>query len=153
MTLVRTFCLLFCVVSVVEFSCFEEGIREDSEMSVINSYCFIPPCCPSLSSPLCLPSWLQQASECLQEHTVKIRSENQRLRSELKQVIDTTNDLQLQKKRLTRQYHSLLREHQLNCDLQRLHSGVYGGRGGDKGRGSGTLPNILTPLSSSRLRE
>ena len=60
---------------------------------------------------------------------MKIRTENQGLRVELKQLIETTTDLQRQKKRLIRQYHSLLREHQLSRELQRL-------KGGRKGSGS-----------------
>lgn len=100
----------------------------------------------------------QQASECLEEHTARIRSENKRLRAELKQLIETTNDLQLQKKRLSRQYNTLLREHQLNEDLQRLS--VYGtrsvGGGGRRsvgGKTGGTLPDIISsPCSSSVLQ-
>ncbi|CAI8014569.1 Coiled-coil domain-containing protein 166 [Geodia barretti] len=99
----------------------------------------------------------QQASKCLEEHTVKIRSENKQLRAELKQLIETTNDLQLQKKRLSRQYNTLLREHQLNQDLQRLS--VYGttrstgwGRGNEGGRNGRTLPEISSPHTSSVLQ-
>lgn len=74
---------------------------------------------------ICPPFHLQQASECLKRHTHEIKLENQRLRSELQQIIDTTNDLQLQKKKLDKQYHSLLREHQFNEDLQRLRGSVF----------------------------
>jgi chromosome segregation ATPase len=71
----------------------------------------------------------QQASECLKKHTHEIKLENQRLRSELQQVIDATNDLQMQKKKLDKQYRSLLREHQFNQDLQRLRGSVFRGLG------------------------
>ena len=102
---------------------------------------------PPLSILLSLTlSLFQQASECLEEHTAKIRSENKRLRAELKELIETTNNLQLQKKRLSRQYNTLLREHQLNQDLHRLS--VYGGV---RGNGSSTLPDIHSPHTSSVL--
>ena len=82
---------------------------------------------------------------------MKIRTENQGLRAELKQLIETTTDLQRQKKRLIRQYHSLLREHQLSKELQRLKGGGAGrggnGSGGGGGEGEGkSLPKI--PWSS-----
>ena len=69
----------------------------------------------------------QQATECLKKHTLDIKLENQRLRSELQQIIEETNDLQLQKKRLDKQYRTLLREHQFNQDLQRLRGSVFSG--------------------------
>ena len=69
----------------------------------------------------------QQATECLKKHTLDIKLENQRLRSELQQIIEETNDLQLQKKRLDKQYRTLLREHQFNQDLQRLRGSVFRG--------------------------
>ena len=109
-----------------------------------------------LSVSLSLSPMHQQASKCLEEHTVKIRSENKQLRAELKQLIETTNDLQLQKKRLSRQYNTLLREHQLNQDLQRLS--VYGttrstgGGGNEGGRNGRTLPEISSPHTSSVLQ-
>ena len=66
----------------------------------------------------------QQASDSLTKHTQQIKLENQRLRSELQQLIDITTDLQVQKKRLGKQYHSLLQEHQYNQDLQQLRGSV-----------------------------
>lgn len=69
----------------------------------------------------------KQATECLKKHTLEIKLENQRLRSELQQIIEETNDLQLQKKRLDKQYRTLLREHQFNQDLQRLRGSVFKG--------------------------
>lgn len=90
----------------------------------------------------------QQAAECLKKHTHEIKLENQHLRSELQQIIDATNDLQLQKKKLDKQYHSLLREHQFNQDLQRLRGSVFRGLGSSSansfsfdrpGSGSGDL--------------
>ena len=70
-------------------------------------------------------NFLQQATECLKKHTYEIKMENQRLRSELQQIIEATNDLQSQKKKLDKQYRSLLREHQFNQDLQRLRGSVF----------------------------
>lgn len=70
----------------------------------------------------------QQATEYLQEHTSHIKTENQRLRKELQQLIDMTNDLQLQKKRLEKQYQTLLQEHQFNQDLKQLRGSVFRGR-------------------------
>ena len=121
--------------------------------SMLHRHSFSP---SSLSLSLSLSPMHQQASKCLEEHTVKIRSENKQLRAELKQLIETTNDLQLQKKRLSRQYNTLLREHQLNQDLQRLS--VYGttrstgGGGNEGGRNGRTLPEISSPHTSSVLQ-
>ena len=72
-----------------------------------------------------LLKYTQQATECLKKHTHEIKLENQRLRSELQQIIEATNDLQLQKKKLDKHYRSLLREHQFNQDLQRLRGSVF----------------------------
>ena len=71
---------------------------------------------------------MQQATECLKKHTHEIKLENQQLRNELQQIIEETNDLQLQKKKLDKQYRSLMREHQFNQDLQRLRGSVFRGR-------------------------
>ena len=73
----------------------------------------------------CILSTQQQASECLKEHTQRIRTENQQLRSELQRLIETTNDLQLRKKHLGKQYQALLQEHQYNQDLLQMRGSAF----------------------------
>ena len=73
----------------------------------------------------CIHSIQQQASDCLKEHTQRIRTENHQLRSELQRLIETTNDLQLQKKHLEKQYQALLREHQYNQDLLQMRGSAF----------------------------
>ena len=67
----------------------------------------------------------QEVTEHLTEHTSLIKTENHRLRKELQDLIETTNDLQVQKKRLERQYQALLQEHQYNQSIQQLRGSVF----------------------------
>ena len=54
-----------------------------------------------------------------------MKSENHKLRSELQQLIETTNDLQLQKRRLEKQYRTLLQEQQASHNMQLLRGSVF----------------------------
>ena len=74
---------------------------------------------------------IQQAAEFLKRHTQHIKVENHQLRKELQDLIDVTNALQLQKKKLEKQYSDLLREHQFSQNLQMLRGSVF--RGGEVG--------------------
>lgn len=53
--------------------------------------------------------------------------ENHQLRQELQELIDVTNALQVQKKRLEKQYRCLLREHQFSQNLKQLRGAVFRG--------------------------
>ena len=68
---------------------------------------------------------VQEVTEHLKERTSLIKTENQRLRVVLQELIETTNDLQLQKKRLERQYQSILQEYQYNQSIQQLRGSVF----------------------------
>lgn len=70
---------------------------------------------------------MQEASECLKKHTQQIKVENQQLSQELQELIEATNGLQLHKKRLEKQYRSLLREHQFSQNLKQLRGSVFRG--------------------------
>ena len=60
-----------------------------------------------------------QAAKCLKDQTERIRRENHELRHQLVSLIQTTDELQSQKRKLEKQYKALLHEHQFN---QELHS-------------------------------
>ena len=73
----------------------------------------------ALSSQLpLLPT--QQADVCVKQHSRQIMEENKRLRVELHELIEATQGLQAQKKRLEHQYQTLLREKELQEDLKKL---------------------------------
>ena len=63
--------------------------------------------------------FIQQAAKCLKDQTERIRRENHELRHQLVSLIQTTDELQSQKRKLEKQYKALLHEHQFN---QELHS-------------------------------
>lgn len=63
---------------------------------------------------------LQQADVCVKQHSRQIMDENKQLRVELHELIEATQGLQAQKKRLERQHQALLREKELQEDLKKL---------------------------------
>lgn len=81
---------------------------------------------PLTRNSICIASW-QQASVCLAQHTKQIQVENRELRQNLQELIDVTTSLQLQKRRLEKQYSGLLREHQFSQNLQQLRGSVFRG--------------------------
>ena len=70
---------------------------------------------------------MQEASDCLEKHTQRIRVENHKLRRELQELINHTSAMQLHKKRLENQYQSLLREHHFSQSLKQLRGSVFRG--------------------------
>lgn len=66
--------------------------------------------------------FIQQAAKCLKDQTERIRRENHELRHQLVSLIQTTDELQLQKRKLEKQYKALLHECQFNQELQQTHT-------------------------------
>ena len=56
----------------------------------------------------------------MKQHSQQVVKENRTLRVELHELIEATQGLQTQKKRLERQHQALLRERELQEDLKRL---------------------------------
>jgi len=70
--------------------------------------------------PSPLLSLSQQADVCVRQHSQQIIEENKSLRAKLYGLIEATQGLQAQKKRLQRQHQALLRERELQEDLKKL---------------------------------
>lgn len=64
----------------------------------------------------------KEARECLSENTLKIKQENQRLRSELLELINTTKDLKAHKQNLEKKKLDLLKEINYAEDLKKVRS-------------------------------
>lgn len=64
----------------------------------------------------------REARECLNKNTIMIRQENQKLRSELFGLIETTNAIQQNKEKLESQKHDLLHEIRYAEDLKKVRS-------------------------------
>ena len=77
-----------------------------------------PLSCSNMPSPLL--SLSQQADVCVRQHSQQIIEENKSLRAKLHGLIEATQGLQAQKKRLQRQHQALLRERELQEDLKKL---------------------------------
>ena len=56
----------------------------------------------------------------MKQHSQQVVKENRTLRVELHELIEATQGLQVQKKRLERQHQALLRERELQEDLKKL---------------------------------
>jgi hypothetical protein len=64
----------------------------------------------------------REARECLSENTLKIKTENQKLRAELLALIETSKDLNKHKNRLEKQREELLNEIKYAEDLKKVRS-------------------------------
>ena len=64
----------------------------------------------------------KEARECLSENTYKIKVENQRLRSELFDLIQATKELNIHKEKLDKQKADLLYEIKYAEDLKKVRS-------------------------------
>lgn len=71
-----------------------------------------------LLSTICI--CFQEAKQCLDEHTRRIKDENRLLRKELLQLIRRTRALHEHRQELEEQHKTLLREVQYSRDLKKL---------------------------------